>query len=308
MPAWGKEPLSPPSLPLTDKVQVLRINLADQAGKDLGNLLLSASGQTQLANQASFRAFFKGLALSPAGSGNNAIMGFSYDPTVKYSGLELYYTNNAGEKKSHKFYIDELVPRFHRIQPDFSTRPDLAGLAYATPVPASATGNRTYLQSGSGLRTLIEIPGLDKLRARLGTKGVPANIAINKAELVFPVAHGTNTTKGFVNPEQLRLARAAFKDNKYRVATDASGNDLVVNNEESNFTQGYVMWGPLNNKKYQDSTQYRTTITNFVQQVIIGRQDNSGMLLYPAGIKVQTNRAILQGDAIKLRLYYTEIK
>jgi hypothetical protein len=264
-------------------------------------------------NQARLEAVLKGLAFSPAAASayNTSILSFgrsSVSRVVVYyhaDALRTAYAIGFGAVYSSLGLATSRDPRyFTRITSDFSGTP-LSRLAAGDAVAPATLGNSGYLQEGTGLGTRVKFLGLEALRNKPG-------LAINRAELRVPVKPFANAL--FPNPSTVyavetdagnRILQRTVSSISYdRVVQTDGASQLGVNNEAL---------GVLNTSA---STQpyYSLLITNYLQAYLTNKLDGAlpEYLVVVPNIRrsptLTLNRAVVDTDKIRLRVYYSQLR
>jgi len=292
----------------------LRFKLPD----DLGKELFALSGQTAGQTNAEFSKILGGLALVP-GAKNTAVLGFpGSNPSNGNSALNLllwYHTTT--DTTSNSFPIQAIVALqsgttiragFNRVTADRSGTP-LAALKPLQPVPASSTGDRTYVQDALGIRTKIEIPYLKSL-----AKNGP--IAINRAELSIK-PDLTAVQPGMSRPNYLTLLETNATN---RVVYDAAGYTAIVLNDTKSSGTSDLPPVPYDSQ-YKNYTWHIATHLN---GVLAGAKTNDSFLVtpvytqslgqrgtrYDSQFNNRVSRLVLSGkpEDIKLIVFYTQAK
>ncbi len=234
----------------------------------LGQELLSQWGQPTMADNASFLAWFKGLAIAPGTMGQAPLQGgvMRLNLLNGASKLTLYFHNNTGTLSTFDFIIGSSSVRYSYVQfaHDQAVEPGLA----QTLADTTLGQVETYVQAMGGLRTKLHFPHL-LAHAHAGQR------ALAKAELVVPIAgpfHGT-----YLPPAQLFVFRQA-----------EDGSDLLVPDQIA----GQGMVGGFYNAEKQE---YRFNLTRWVQGVLNGTYPNTGLSLVPGSNGVSVNRVRLSG-------------
>lgn len=257
----------------------LRLRLSN----DLGSELLAQWGQPTLADNASFLAWFKGLAIVPDNPGQAPLQGgtWRFNLLSGASKMTLYYHNSTGTAQSFDFIIGSSSARYSYGVFDHAA----ASLPELPAALADSTLGQTvtYVQSLGGLRTELRFPFLDRYR---GTELQ----ALAKAELLVPIAGEFHDT--YLPPTQL----FAFRKGD-------SGEDLFVPDQIAG--QGQV--GGIYDA---EERAYRFNLTRWVQGVISGTYPNTGLALVPGSNGISVNRAALGGPAngqapMKMELTFT---
>ncbi len=159
------------------------LRLPDTLGKSL--LSFAQNNDSRVSNDIEFIThYLKGFALTVSSGSKGSILNFS----PRQSKIKLYYkqnTNGVFLNRVHRFDInytsnsnnDISNTLFNQILADRSGT-SLAGIKPFTPIRASKTGDKTFIQSGSGLVTKIEFPYLQ------GFFQAHPNLIVNRAELI----------------------------------------------------------------------------------------------------------------------------
>jgi hypothetical protein len=261
--------------------QPLRISI----DKSLGEKLIKAK-TAEMANNDAFLNFFKGLYIESekvTGKGGT-IVSMDAPSDNNYQGLLiLYYSNDSIKTKVTKdslrksltvaYEITENSARVNRITHDYSNTRFIAKLN-ATSNPDSML----YLQSGGGLKSRIFINELS------GWKD-SANIAINKAEIIFQIDTVASQVKKYQPPTRL-LFLYIDENNESKLPVDFSFNS--------------AFYGGILNKK--DWT-YRFNITQHMQRIAAKNSDdfkaNLGFELTPLYKNSEATRVVLKGSTSK---------
>lgn len=258
----------------------LRIHLNSTWLQDIWN----TSGSPQLANNAGFLEYFKGLYVTGMPiNGTGCIM--SFDLLSYLSNVILYYHNSDNDSLEYVFVIDENSARFNHF--------NHSKYLYADPYLRSEIYGDTakgdsilYIQGMAGLKIRIQYPYLKDLVKN-------GRVAINKADLIIPVDDNDATLEDFAPPEKLVLIEE--KDGNIRFLLDQY--------------EGSAYYGGT-----YDATnkQYKFNIARHVQQVIDGIKENLGLSLvvYTTDRPNKANRVVINGSkrTEKLRLLVTYTK
>ena len=274
--------------------------------------------------QTKLDAFWKGYAVVPSAGYSGAALRIYPAPNDinrALTGFSLYYHDS--KKRPRGYYFATAFPGpsdaryFTRVVPDFSGAGPLARLA--TPgqaVPAAATNGVTYLQDGNGLATRLEIPGLRALRDTVG-------VTVNRAELLVPVKPFSSSL--FPNPDQTYIYEANANGRILeRVVNGIPTKRLVQANAQSQQTQ--VAQSQAVGTLYTldaSNTYYSTLVTSYVQAYLLnqlGGELPASYILSPTlslpvvftpsapgqpSLALALNRAALDGNGIKLRIYFS---
>ena len=245
-----------------------------------------------------FRLELPGLHIKSLTSNKSALLGFS----PAFSRMTLYWHNPNDTTKYQLSYYFSLSNAFSaEVQARFNQFKLTKGAAFSSlvksgdAIPASQTNNTTYVQSGTGFVTKLDIPNLLKLKGN-------RNIAINKAELIIQASDNIdlNETLG-----QLTLL-------------PSDGNNRPL---RGSFGLGYIVsegGSGIQTSNYNATTNSFTyNITSELQAIVTGRKKNLGYLVTPAvtassngfvKLVSESGRFIpLNALKTKLRIYYSYI-
>jgi hypothetical protein len=157
------------------------------------------------------------------------------------------------------------------------------------------TNNLTYVQSGTGIVTKIDLPYLSKLRGN-------NDIAVNKAELVFQGGDNIDLgrTLGQLSLVESDGANRPLRNSyglKYFVAEGGSGVQTASYNASAN--------------------TYSFNVTTIMQALLTGNKANMGFLLTPAVSADASGNAKISSESVrfiplnalkaKLKIYYSYI-
>ncbi len=231
----------------------IRIRLDDQAGIDLGNMLLNPQGAAAniYASNTDFKEWFKGLHIRPAA--NNPSTGSlirlgSKDALTK---LTVYYTDNSTGTPQAKAF-------------DFLTNEDaevFTSFEHTHPVELTdnlPTDTIVYIQGLDGLHTKVSFPTLSSL----------GRVVINRAELVFTLVD--TGTMQHPNPVQI-VAKVK----------DSGGNLLLIDDIASSIvnTGTYLLFGGAIQLEDDGSFTYRMTLSEELQAMVDGNRSESAIYL-----------------------------
>ncbi len=274
--------------------------LSFHMSRSLGSELLANYADKSIAGGGSaFRKAFPGLKITSSSVAKAALLGFS--PT--YSHLTLYWHNPNDTLKYEVNYffslsnalMSEVNARYNQYT--ISRTGILAEhlTKSGNSIPAALTGQRTFVQSGSGLVTKVDFPTLLKLKG-------DRNIAVNKAELVLQADDNAelNQTLG-----QLTLIQV-------------DGNNKPL---RSSYGLGYVLSEggagvqTANYNSYERS--YTFNVTTELQSILNGRKVNNGFLVTPTPTSSSTGYTKMISETArftslnslktKIRIYYSYI-
>lgn len=268
-----------------DSVSISGINLPPQMRIKLNN-----SFGTELLNSTSFMSsdstfldVFKGFFITPTTQSLLTGMGslIYISPSSAYTKLTMYYHNDDTINQEFDFLVTANTQRFNHFTHNYSE------VAYISAQLADSTlgSERLYLQAMAGLKVKITFPYLDNFLAD-GQK-----IAINKAELVFPVAE--NTYERLSPPSRAIIVKRGT-DGKDKLLDDAIY-------ESSDFFGGY-----FNSTK----EEFVFNIPRYIQGLMKDPTADKSIYLRVTGAAASANRCVINGTQntdkpLKLLLTYT---
>ncbi len=246
----------------------------------------------------SFRDLFKGFYIQTVETKNAALLNFS----PAYSKMTMYW-HNPGDNL--KYFLNYYFSLSNTYTPEFNARFNqirskrvglLANLVKSgDKISSLKTNNLTYVQSGTGIVTKIDLPYLSKLRGN-------NDIAVNKAELVFQGGDNLDLgrTLGQLSLVESDGANRPLRNSyglKYFVAEGGSGVQTARYNASAN--------------------TYSFNVTTIMQALLTGNKANMGFLLTPAVSADASGNAKISSESArfiplnalkaKLKIYYSYI-
>lgn len=279
---FGKPPLEPRLAP------ALRVPIQNS----FGQMILDTQNRANLATNASFIKFIKGLYITTENTtGIASPEGNIINFNMFASKLNIYYHNSTDD--SLQYDLSLAGARYMYFNHTY--------VPYAEPdLQKQLTGQQqqndiVFVQSMAGLKTKVLIPNLV-------TWGKKEFIAINRAELVI---------------KSISLPKDTF-------AVIPALNLLAISDDKKT---PYILPDALEGTSYfggiydtRDSS-YHFTITRQVQQLISGTKANNGFYIVSANGSSQANRVVLGGGSpvlnggstpnnykMKLKITYTKLK
>ena len=234
-------------------------------------------------------SYFKGLTLQGDIS-DEAIVGFKTASAVPVMRLYYHYEDFTSISQYRDFPIFAYaINQFNHFE---ITNPliDLPG-SQKDKLPAKYTDKQSFIQSGTGIVTRLEIPYLKNLLA------LHQNMQILRAELILEPVR--NTYKTILLPARVSL----FQSDKY----NRFGAPVLNMNTGSALIGNLVI-----DNVYQEETSYTFDITSFIQTKITEATDDIPALLItvtPNDIYRTADRLILgsqinSDSKVKLKVYY----
>ena len=248
-------------------VAQLSIRLDDE----LGERILFAD-TTILKDKDKFQELFRGFYL-----GTDPVTYLSREPGGIYSlfgsssntQLELHYKQRepgtqAFLSKIEPFLVSSSTPRFSYLErTDFSD----SFLSQELPQPDSAT-QFEFLQGGLLINNYFKLPDLSSL----------GRVAISRAELILQVDPGTLGGSKQYNPPPQILPILA-DENGEEVLFE--GAPVLVTSQPANFNSA--------------TNTYSIPLTNYVQQLVNGQRENTGVIMRVQGSEFRINRVVFGG-------------
>jgi hypothetical protein len=248
-----------------------------------GQKFLDASGTLSLSNNENFLDFFKGFYVDARplfmGKPGGSILKFNLISSL--SNLSLYYHNDT-DTANYSFVIDNNAARFNVFDHNAYLE-SYTQLQNQLQENYASADEYLFLQSMAGTKIKIVLPYLDQL----------TKIAVNKAELIFPIDQATSNTDNYVPPQSLSL-----------VKVDNEGKYLFIQDQIASPSS---FGGSYNASK----NEYRFIISRYIQDLITGKEENNTLYLLVSGSAINANRIVLNGinknPALKLAITYTRI-
>ncbi len=255
----------------------------------LGEKLVNAPDSVMVSND-DFLEYFKGLMIEsePRNSEGGSILTLEaeYSSTFFGSRLAVFYNNdeNAAEEEPdtlvNSFVISPFSARVNSIDHDYSVTAFYEGLNQEI-----NPDSLIYVQPTGGLKAKINIDQLSSWRDS-------ANIAINKAEIIFQVDTLASEVDKYPPPVQLLFTYI-----------DEEG---VENLPADYWFSPLYYGGVLDTTNYT----YRFNITQHLQQILEGTVPNNGFFLTTARKSSEAKRVVIKGSnsetGIQLNVTYSK--
>ncbi|MEZ4798882.1 MAG: DUF4270 family protein [Flavobacteriales bacterium] len=235
----------------------LRIHLND----DFGYHLLQAS-ETDLASNENFLQYLKGIYITPYQTNSTGI--FNFDMVDSDSKLNVYYhyEDENGEEVStrYDFSINSETSYFTEMY-QFYNNSLLSPLATGGTVSGDQL---SYVQSGGGIRTRVDLPFLDDFNDF-------DNVSMNRVQLIVP----------FEDDPKLPAQSSMFL-----VYKDTEGEYRLLPDQT---------FGTISGTADYSADHYIFNITLYIQKVLTGEITSEGLYLISRTAGVSVNRSILHG-------------
>jgi hypothetical protein len=263
----------------------LYIPLPDAFGANWFRLAQIDSAHLFANSSAFVGSYFYGLHIDVDPSTLACVVGFKTNK-VK---IRLYYSQASGTDVPVSSHVDFILYnfQFNNIQADRTGTP-IANIQPYKPVPSSLTGDATYVQTGTGLVTLLQFPSL---KSFFSTR---TGVILNAAYLQIYPLQGTYP-KYFPPPSPLQLY---FTDNSYIPLTAIAGGAAGIQYDY----------------EYGINTLYNYQIFSFVfAQIKANTNYFPNLILAPTGNQGSSVSRVYVGDQfhplnkIKLLIYYSYV-
>lgn len=254
-----------------------------------------------------FNSNFYGIVIRPKANSVGAVVNAIFSgSTIEYgvdtvnTRLCVYFKN--GTKKDSAVFFLYRTPNFNKIIADRSGTPISSLQGTGQNISEAYTNQKCFIQSGTGIVTKVEMPGLTKFN----TDG-DSSIIINKAYLMVYLDETSNLNpfKPIVRLQMLQLN----KDNTYKY--NASGSLAYI--QASGYNQqtgGVPSFDTITSttKKY-----YQFDVTSYAQSIIYKQIANDGFIITPVLNSYSVNRSVVNSynaaaNPMRLQIYYTKVK
>lgn len=253
-----------------------------------GEALFQRIKKREITNFDEFTEYFKGLTIKSTSTNSSSVVGFNSS-----SVLRLYYSKYLGdteESLSMDFGILDVAKQFNNISLDRAGTQisDLPG--FTSSLSSVKTGNKAYIQSGTGIACRIDFPNIKQLKY-ISEKG-----AIVDAELIIKPIKNTYSDKNYSLPDSLRV----FVADKLNRVTGTLNNT------------GSATYAVLNTQtdEFNEYIGYKVSIGAFLQNEMIKNSDSKlSLILTIPNILKSVNRVMLgdqknSNNKIQLKIYY----
>jgi hypothetical protein len=272
----------------------ISLRLPDAIGRDLFDKLYNHS--EEVSSNDVFNQYFKGLALTASGPGNNLMVGFSESVIMR-----LYYKEPGVVTKDVflDFNISPLKFGFSHITADRTGTPIASLGPNNNRISSAQTGNAAFSQFITGSMVKIRFPYLRSL------KNLPNFVKIISAQLIIkPVAKTYSFSYGL--PPYLQLSTT----DQY----NQTGPPILDPNSSSSQSAVPQYGNLVIDYLYGTGTQYIYDVSSYLQaQIEIEKNNENGLLVLPPNPANIFNRIVI-GDAkntngqTQLKVYYASVQ
>ncbi len=257
-------------------------------------LLNNSFGQQVLNASTGSSDFFLyniyGLAIVPRDQDKGAII------QLRFSGMTAMAVSYTlgGIQLQELYTINGNSARYYTAEFDRSGTP-IAGLVNNyDELPASATSNKVFLQSMTGLKMKLEFPYIKSFLFQ-----PEGHVLINKALAYLPIQGGSNSV--LMEPTALAM-----------LMTDGSGKILKQNNQIRFVQSDYVAATGTSSSQIVYTDYFHKYYTSYFSSYFLANQlgqipYDRPLIVTPLYNSTEVNRVALDASAFKLRMYYTII-
>ena len=211
--------------------------------------LVSQWGSNTMSSTAEFLKYLPGIYITPEGTGGNGMAQIS--TTNLKSKLVVYYHTDNSDSLTRDYPLYANINTFNKFQHNYSGTPVASSINSGLPKGDEIN----YIQGQSGVRTWVQFPTIKNY----GT------IAINKAELVISQIYDAQTE--IITPPNLLYA---LRKDSADLPTNFSG------------IQASNVGGFADSTKDEFGRKiytYTINITSYLQDVVLGKEENNGIYL-----------------------------
>jgi len=238
------------------------------------------AGEDSLESASSFINYFPGIYCQINEPRNNAgIYQISLNQTVNPNRVRLFYHDPADDKDTTYHYDYELSSKAYHL---YTVEHDYAGSAVeeAKTNAETAIDDPFHVQGLGGIKSKFEIKNLEQY-------GADSSFAILKAELQMPIVDNYINDL-YAPPAQL-----------YFYSKNEDGDYMPIRDQRENT-------GVFGGKIDSDNNTYTFNITQYVSDVLNGKEDNKTFYIFPASDYNQPNKVMLNGANTKVIITYTK--
>lgn len=264
----------------TIKQAIVRIPLS----QELGNYFLSLD-TVAYSQPTFFKQYFKGLYLISDPIGQDGAITYFNLTNNAVTALQLYYHDASSPENvmRYDYYITSSDVYFNHYEHDYNQgSPEFVNQLEGQ---YSLGDSVIYLQTMGGVRAFIQFPNLTHWADSLDG----SYIVVNEAKLVLPVSSLDSSC--YTIPTKLVLVGLNADNSTYILPDYYEGSDYFDGNYSST----------------KQSVSFR--ITEYVQSLIMGKNDNVGISLGINGASYNAHRLIIHGPKVsegeKMRLELT---
>ncbi|HCE56864.1 MAG TPA: hypothetical protein DER09_03455 [Prolixibacteraceae bacterium] len=242
--------------PRPNRDNELEFRLNDALGAELMKFLLNKSDE--IASTDNFLEYFKGLVLL-GGSDSKTVLGIAAADSVLSVVLHTHYIGEEREEIEYNFPIYTSGAYFNNIEGDRTGTEIQNLLTQKEEIPASLTGDKTFIQAGTGILTRIDFSSLTRIME------IEDRYIFYKAELILKPFPKSNCQVDF--PGEVIMYSTDKSNRIISVLTDSDSETITA---EFGF-----------DSQYNEANYYKLDITDFVNDELSDAwvDPNSGLVL-----------------------------
>lgn len=223
--------------PNRDDSLVIRLN--DELGNTLMQMIKENADEISTVDK--FLDFFKGIALVP-GTEDASLLGFHSTDSLVNMVLHTHLVGQTRTETRYSFQMYSAESCFNNIVSDRRETFIEKLSTQKINIPSSETGNKSFIQAGTGVVTRLDFTGLEKIM-ELETRNV-----LYKAELILRPYTNSDTQVDF--PEEIIL----YTTDKYnRLSSE------ILNDDDETLVADFYF-----DDMYRENIHYSFDITNFI--------------------------------------------
>jgi hypothetical protein len=262
----------------------INIKLDNEFGIELFNKFKN----NDIANYDEFTDYLKGFVIQSSSNTSSSVIGFNLS-----SVLRLYYSKGIGGTDDNyvkDFTISDISKQFNAISSDRTGTLIQELPLYKLNLSSLLTGNKGFIQSGTGIACRVDFPNIKQLRY-IAEKG-----AIVEAKLIVkPVKK--SYSEMFPLPETLNVYIVDKFNGIKSALTDSSGATVFAALNKAN-------------DEFDENVNYELSLTAFLQEEIFNESDSRNGLLFTLPSLSNVVGRVVLGDQtnkeskIELQIYY----
>lgn len=253
-----------------------------------GSALFLRLKNNEITNFDEFTEYLKGIVIVPNVSNSSSVIGFDLSSEVR-----LYYSKyQSGEEESivKSFTVADATKQFNAISLD-KTGTLIQNLpASSSKLVSTLSGNKGFIQSGSGLACRLDFPNIKEL-----------NYVSDQGTIVDAVltikAVNNSYSDTYALPESLQVYEVDHLNRLIGALTDSEGNELLANLNKSK-------------DELNENVQYTLSIGSFLQKEMLKESSSrSSLILTIPNYNKEVSRVVLgdqnlASNKMELKIYY----
>ena len=253
----------------------LEVKLSDNLGKEFFNNLQNKT----ITNYAEFTSKFKGISIQPGSEDNGSVIGFSKSSSAFF--MRLYYSTSEETERVQSYtdftlnITDSPNPFFNQISSEdpISYLQELTNSKMS--LNSDSSNNQSFIQSGTGYATKIELPYLKSIE-NVGGQGTLLKAVLK----IKPVQGSYNDYLELRDYLNVFLIDSNNDITQQLYDSDESALNAILNTENKEFNDVY----------------FEISLTSYIENILnTERNSNSALLLLPENFSSSVDRFILNG-------------